>query len=94
MKSLIKTECGIKKYEQLRKETSPIKRLRFFWFVFFAALRDLTKKEKYLAYFLFLIKGKRKRTIKIETGMKNSGCEITDKSGVPPLKEESIEEPI
>tara|TARA_B100000287_G_scaffold417595_1_gene453550 strand:- start:610 stop:783 length:174 start_codon:yes stop_codon:yes gene_type:complete len=45
MKSLIKTECGIKKYEQLRKETSPIKRLRFFWFVFFAALRDLPKKR-------------------------------------------------
>ena len=45
MKSLIKTECGIKKYEQLRKETNPIKRLRFFWFVFFAALRDLPKKR-------------------------------------------------
>ncbi|PQM67068.1 MAG: hypothetical protein CML49_04855 [Rhodobacteraceae bacterium] len=45
MKSLIKTECGIKKYEQLRKETSPIKKLRFFWFVFFAALRDLPKKR-------------------------------------------------
>ena len=44
--------------------------------------------------FNFLIKGKRKRIIKIETGMKNSGCEITDKSGVPPLKDESIEEPI
>ena len=45
MKSLIKTECGIKKYEQLRKETGPIKKLRFFWFVFFAALRDLPKKR-------------------------------------------------
>lgn len=45
MKSLIKTECGIKKYEQLRKETGPIKKIRFFWFVFFAALRDLPKKR-------------------------------------------------
>tara|TARA_B100000902_G_scaffold141901_1_gene139605 strand:+ start:420 stop:614 length:195 start_codon:yes stop_codon:yes gene_type:complete len=60
----------------------------------FCCPQGSSKKEKYLAYFLFLIKGKRKRIIKIETGMKNSGCEITDKSGVPPLKEESIEEPI
>ena len=45
MKSLIKTECGIKKYEILKNGEGYLKRLRFYWFVIFAVLKDLPKKK-------------------------------------------------
>ena len=45
MKALIKTKCGLEKYERLRGNTGFIGRIRFFWFMFFAILRDLPKRK-------------------------------------------------
>ena len=39
----IKTECGIEKYNQLKKNQSFFGRLRLHWFKFFAAIRDFNK---------------------------------------------------
>ena len=39
----IKTECGIQKYNQLKKNKSFLGRLRLYWFKFFASIRDLNK---------------------------------------------------
>ena len=44
MKKLrIKTICGIEKYKKLKKNKTVIGKLRFYWFNFFAILRDLNK---------------------------------------------------
>ena len=44
MKKLkIKTACGIEKYNRLKKNKSFIGIIRFYWFNFFAVLRDLNK---------------------------------------------------
>ena len=43
---LIKTECGLKKYEVLKGQLGYINKLRFYWFVTVATLRDLPKKKK------------------------------------------------
>ena len=45
MKALIKTKCGLEKYERLKGNTGFIGRIRFFWFMFFAILRDLPKRK-------------------------------------------------
>ncbi len=37
---LINTRCGIDKFEKLKKETGFFKKIRFYWFVFFATIRD------------------------------------------------------
>ena len=39
----IKTECGIKKYKELKKNKKFLGRLRLYWFTFFAIIRDLNK---------------------------------------------------
>ena len=44
--TLIKTECGLKKYEVLKGQSGYINKLRFYWFVAVASLRDLPKKKK------------------------------------------------
>ncbi len=44
MKKLkIRTSCGIEKYNKLKKNQTFIGKLRFYWFNFFAVLRDLNK---------------------------------------------------
>ena len=44
MKKLkIKTVCGIEKYNKLKKNKTVIGKIRFYWFNFFAILRDLNK---------------------------------------------------
>ena len=44
MKKLrIKTSCGIEKYNQLKMNKTVWGKLRFYWFNFFAILRDLNK---------------------------------------------------
>ena len=45
MKDGIKTSCGLEKYETLNKRTGLFSRLRFYWFVFFASIRDFNKKR-------------------------------------------------
>ena len=39
----IKTECGIKKYNELKKNQSYFGKLRLLWFKFFAVIRDFNK---------------------------------------------------
>ena len=44
MKKLrIKTSCGIEKHNQLKMNKTVLGKLRFYWFNFFAILRDLNK---------------------------------------------------
>ena len=44
MKKLrIKTSCGIEKYNKLKMNKTVLGKLRFYWFNFFAILRDLNK---------------------------------------------------
>jgi len=45
MKNKIKTACGIEKYEELSRRKGFVNKLRFYWFVFFASLRDVGKDE-------------------------------------------------
>ena len=40
---MIKTSCGIDKYQQLKKDKSFWGKLRLTWFVAIATLRDLNK---------------------------------------------------
>ena len=39
----IKTSCGIEKYNKLKMNKTVLGKLRFYWFNFFAILRDLNK---------------------------------------------------
>ena len=44
MKKLsIKTSCGIEKYNRLKMNKTFFGKLRFYWFNFFAIIRDLNK---------------------------------------------------
>ena len=44
MKKLrIKTSCGIEQYNKLKMNKTVLGKLRFYWFNFFAILRDLNK---------------------------------------------------
>ena len=38
--SLIKTPCGRSKYLELSKRKGILAKLRFWWFIFFAAIKD------------------------------------------------------
>jgi len=40
---MIKTSCGIVKYNQLKKDKSLIRKLRLIWFVVIASVRDFYK---------------------------------------------------
>ena len=44
MKSNIKTICGLEKYKILSKKKGFFNKLRFYWFVLFASIRDFGKK--------------------------------------------------
>ena len=44
MKSNIKTVCGLEKYDELSKRKGFFNRLRFYWFVIIASMRDFGKK--------------------------------------------------
>ena len=39
----IKTSCGIEKYNKLKMNQTVLGKLRFYWFSFFAILRDFNK---------------------------------------------------
>ena len=45
MKSNIKTVCGLEKYDDLSRRKGFINKLRFYWFVLFASIRDFGKKN-------------------------------------------------
>ena len=45
MKSNIKTVCGLEKYEKLSKRKGFFNRVRFYWFVLFASIRDFSEKS-------------------------------------------------
>ena len=40
MNKFIKTECGLNKYEGLKSSKTFFGRVRFYWFVLIASLRD------------------------------------------------------
>tara|TARA_Y100001954_G_scaffold101882_1_gene110771 strand:- start:624 stop:755 length:132 start_codon:yes stop_codon:yes gene_type:complete len=40
----IKTKCGIDKYKLLKKRNGILNKLRLYWYIFFAGLRDAFKK--------------------------------------------------
>ena len=42
----IKTECGLSQYYLLKARKGFFNKLRFYWFVFFATLRDMFKKKQ------------------------------------------------
>ena len=40
---MIKTSCGIEKYQKLKSNKTMIGKIRFYWFYFFAIIRDSYK---------------------------------------------------
>ena len=40
MNKFIKTECGLNKYEKLKNHKNFIGKIRFYWFVIIASIRD------------------------------------------------------
>ncbi len=40
MRKLVKTSCGLAKYDAIASRKDAFSRLRLIWFVFFAAIRD------------------------------------------------------
>ena len=40
MNKFIKTECGLNKYEELKNHKNFIGKIRFYWFVTIASIRD------------------------------------------------------
>ena len=44
MNYFIKTKCGLEKYELLKSRKGVFAKLRFYWFVFFASVRDIFEK--------------------------------------------------
>ena len=42
----IKTHCGIDKYKRLKIRKGLLNKVRFYWFVFFAVIRDIFKKKE------------------------------------------------
>lgn len=43
LKLKIKTSCGIEKYKKLKSNKTMIGKIRFYWFYFFAIIRDSYK---------------------------------------------------
>ena len=41
----IKTDCGLSKYHLLKAKKGIFNKLRFYWFVVIATVRDLPKKK-------------------------------------------------
>ena len=46
MKQHIKTSCGIEKYKELSSSQGLFKRIRFYWFCFFAVISDFGKERE------------------------------------------------
>ena len=46
MNYFIKTECGLEKYNLLKSQKGMYATIRFYWFVFFASIRDVGYKRK------------------------------------------------
>ena len=46
LRKFIKTECGLNKYEELRIKKGFYNLLRFYWFIFFASIRDSLSNRK------------------------------------------------
>ncbi|MDB3955511.1 hypothetical protein N9423_05395 [Alphaproteobacteria bacterium] len=40
MNKFIKTECGLNKYDELKNPKNVIGKIRFYWFVIMASIRD------------------------------------------------------
>ena len=45
IRDYIKTECGLSKYHILKSKKGFFNKLRFYWFVIVASIRDLPKLE-------------------------------------------------
>ena len=45
MNFFIKTKCGLEKYDLLKSRAGAFAKVRFFWFIVFASIRDLFEKE-------------------------------------------------
>ena len=45
MNKFIKTECGLNKYDELKNHKSVIGKIRFYWFVIMASIRDKILKS-------------------------------------------------
>ena len=45
MKNNIRTVCGLKKFDELSNKKGFLNRIRFFWFVFAASIRDFGKEK-------------------------------------------------
>ena len=46
MNYFIKTKCGLEKYDLLKSQKGVYAKLRFYWFVFFASIRDFGHKKR------------------------------------------------
>ena len=46
MNYFIKTECGLVKYNLLKSQKGMYAKIRFYWFVFFASIRDVGRKKR------------------------------------------------
>ena len=46
MNYFIKTKCGLEKYDLLKSQKGVYAKLRFYWFVFFASIRDFGRKKR------------------------------------------------
>ena len=46
MNYYIKTKCGLEKYDLLKSQKGMYAKLRFYWFVFFASIRDFGHKKR------------------------------------------------
>ena len=47
MKNNIRTACGIEKFDELSQKKGFLNRIRFFWFVLAASIRDFRKDEHF-----------------------------------------------
>ena len=45
MKNNIRTACGIEKFDELSQKKGFLNRIRFFWFVLAASIRDIGKEK-------------------------------------------------
>jgi len=45
LRNFIKTDCGLEKYELLKSRKGLFSKLRFYWFIVFASIRDTVLKK-------------------------------------------------
>ena len=46
MNYFIKTKCGLEKYDLLKSRKGVYAKIRFYWFVLFASIKDLGHKKR------------------------------------------------